>query len=186
MLPRTFHAGVLQRLRSPEQLDTRLQRNLQRVWLVRFRRNFAHVKVEHALAVGRQFVDIRQPLHLHLAVHHRIDALHWRQRRADFVALCILYPALRQIGQFGIVIAQRDADGFVTFVKHQPCPVGRHRSVAGETDRCRQQRQCRDNDFCSVSQIKHGSFLNHVTGLLKLKSGVPLASPAVSVPESPV
>ena len=133
--------------------------------------------------------DIRQPLHLHLAVHHRIDALHWRKhrkRRADFVALCILYPALRQIRQFGIVVAQRDADGLVAFVKHQPCPVGRHRSVAGETDRCRQQRQCRDNDFCSVSQIKHGSFLNHVTGLLKLKSGVPLASPAVSVPESPV
>lgn len=124
-----------------------------------------------------------------LVVHHRIDALHWRKhrkRRADFVALCILYPALRQIRQCGIVVAQRDADGLVAFVKHQPCPVGRHRSVAGETDRCRQQRQCRDNDFCSVSQIKHGSFLNHVTGLLKLKSEVPLASPAVSVPESPV
>ena len=31
-----------------------------------FWRNFAHVEIEHALAVGRQFVDIRQPLHLHL------------------------------------------------------------------------------------------------------------------------
>ena len=150
-LPRSSHVNLLQRLWSPEQLDARLQRNLQGVGFPGLWRDLTHVVVEQAFSVGRQRVNVRQRLNLHLAVHHSVNTLHrrqHRQRRSDFVALLVFQPALRQVRQLFGVVTQRHADRFIAFVKHQTGAIRGDRCMrrqAGGGKQCHQR--CADEHW---------------------------------------